>query len=577
VYRRRGHSRVVEHHGPAARVQWATLSLACVLALAWAPSAWAAGPFSKLASAMTAARESAVSAPLPDGDVLIAGGVNHNGYVTTAEVFDSTTKTFEALTERPIALERVNGVAAPLPDGKVLIVGGHNEFASLTSAELFDPATGKFEALSNAMATSRISPIAVALSDGKVLIAGGGNGTSAELFDPATETFEVLSAQATVVRERAVAAPLPGGDVLIAGGGEFFGVGSASAELFDPATETFQALPNEMTVARDGAVAATLPDGQVLLAGGSEDTKGAELFNPATQEFEALDAEATGARVNAIAAALPNGTVLIAGGGNGGQPLSTAEVVSSPAPAVVLSGGTFGDQALGAHSASQTILVDSVGPSALFPTGATLSGPQASAFTIEQDTCAGTRLAFEQICTIAVSFTPAVLGSSSATLTLADNEPTPSAIALSGTGVPVNSGSTGPTGATGPPGGSGATGPTGPRGVTGAKGAVQIVTCYTTMTSRHPSGHKTQANHRVCSTVSTSAPRTFAGKAGAARVKLEHGHRVYAVGTGILNARGRLELLLSDSRALKPGGYTLTLVRRQGARWVTTRLQVTLG
>jgi WD40 repeat protein len=575
VYKRRGHSRAVEHHGPVARVQWATLSLACVLALAWAPSAWAAGPFSKLASTMTAARESAVSAPLPDGDVLIAGGVNRNGYVTTAELFNSTTKTFEALTEHPIALERINGAAASLPDGKVLIVGGHNEFASLTSAELFDPATGKFEALSNAMSISRISPIAAALSDGKVLIAGGGNGTSAELFDPTTETFEVLSAQATAVRERAVAAPLPGGDVLIAGGGEFFGGGTASAELFDPATGTFEALPNEMTVARDGAVAATLPDGQVLLAGGAGDPKGAELFNPTTQDFEELDAEATGARVNAIAAALPNGTVLIAGGGNGGQQFSTAEVVSSAAPAVVLSGGIFGEQALGGHSASQTILVDSVGPSALFPTGATLSGPQASAFTIERDTCAGTRLAFEQICTIAVSFTPAAPGSSSATLTLADNEPTPSAIVLSGTGVPVNSGSTGPTGATGPQGGTGATGPTGPRG---AKGTVQIVTCYTTTTSLHRRGRETIANHRVCTvSTSTSATSTFAGNAGAARVTLEHGHRVYAVGTGILNARGRLELLLSNSRALKSGGYTLILVRRRGAHWVTTHLQVTIG
>ncbi len=126
-------------------------------------------------------------------------------------------------------------------------------------------------------------------------------------------------------------------------------------------------------------------------------------------------------------------------------------------------------------------------------------------------------------------------------------------------------------------GATGATGPKGPRGATGPKGAVQIVTCYTVTTSLRRSGHKTDANHRVCSTVPASATSTLAGSAGAARAKLEHGHQVYAVGTGILNARGRLELLLSDSRALKPGDYTLILVRHRGARWVTTRMQVTIG
>jgi hypothetical protein len=179
-----------------------------------------------------------------------------------------------------------------------------------------------------------------------------------------------------------------------------------------------------------------------------------------------------------------------------------------------------------------------------------------------------------------------------ASLALADNETTPSVIGLTGTGVPANSGPTGPTGATGSQGATGAAGatgqqgatgaagaagPAGPRGATGATGAVQIVTCYTVTTSLRLSGHRTAANHRVCSTVPASARSTLAGSAGAARAKLEHGHRVYAVGTAVLNSRGHLELLLSDSRVLKPGGYTLILVRHRGTRWVTTRLHVTIG
>jgi hypothetical protein len=585
VHERRGHPHGVEHRGAVVRAQRSTLLLACTLAitLASAPGAHASTFFSRLPAAMTEPRSGAVAAALPDGDVLLAGGDNESGVLQTAEVFDPLTATFQALAGRPTR-GRAFSAAAVLPAGQgVLIAGGTSGSVGLKTAEIFNPASEAFEALAGETSAERYLAAAATLPDGKVLIAGGTTGyvelKSAELFDPATKTFEALAGEMTEARAAPAIDTLPDGEVLIAGGNGR-GLGR-TAELFNPATDTFARLSAEMVIERNAPVATPLPDGSVLIVGGETGGTGrtTELFNPVTETFETLAAETVEARNQPVAATLPDGSVFIAGGyTNSGSAARSAEETSDLAPAAQIPDAGFGDVTVGASSALQTVVVSGVGASSLYITGASLGGAQAAAFDIEQDACTGTELEFRQICTIGVSFTPTAAGPFAATLTLADNEPSPSTVTLSGTGVPANS-ATGPTGANGPQGAAavaGATGPAGPRGATGAKGAVQIVTCYTITTSLRLSGHKTDANHRVCSTVPAPAA-TLAGSAGAARAQLERGHRVYALGTGILSAHGRLELLLSDTRTLQPGGYTLILLRHRGARWVTTRLQVTIG
>ena len=67
--------------------------------------------------------------PLPDGQVLIAGGW-HEGDLQSAELFDPTDDTFTALTaagSSELQTARYGAVAAALPDGQVLIAGGYNE------------------------------------------------------------------------------------------------------------------------------------------------------------------------------------------------------------------------------------------------------------------------------------------------------------------------------------------------------------------------------------------------------------------------------------------------------------------
>jgi hypothetical protein len=157
-------------------------------------------------------------------------------------VFDPASGTFTAL-PASMTTPRAAGVAAPLPTGQVLIAGGlkiagGKETAVLT-AELFSPASGTFTALASPLTEPREGAVATTLPDGRVLLAGGEASSApstAEEFDPASDTFTALSAMLTTGRDHAVGAALPDGRVLIAGGDGTGGTMS-SAEVFEAAPE----------------------------------------------------------------------------------------------------------------------------------------------------------------------------------------------------------------------------------------------------------------------------------------------------------------------------------------------------
>jgi len=217
----------------------------------------------------------------------------------------------------PMLEPRSGHSATLLPDGKVLIAGGMRRNQDFyKSAELYDPATGKFQATGE-MNERRVGHIAVLLRSGKVLIAGGwvGNGgtDSAELYDPATGKFSVIS-KMTAKRGGPSATLLADGDALIAGGEERDNESLPSAEIFHAKTLSFQPV-GSMHHARVSHTATMLADGRVLMAGGyaGDVSRTAEIYDPKTGTFSETGSMLT-ARCKHTAGLLPDGRVLIAGG-----------------------------------------------------------------------------------------------------------------------------------------------------------------------------------------------------------------------------------------------------------------------
>ncbi len=290
---------------------------------------------------------------LPNGKVLVAGGVGDGGNLTqppvnqSAELYDPTTGTFIAIGR--MRVPRINHTATLIAGGRVLIVGGLQDLREadpynvpeypyygpgLITAEIYDIATGVFTA-TGSMSTARYGHTATLLPDGTVLIAGGitssdidgGVSTAtAEIYHPSTNTFTPTGSM-HAVRDLHVSTLLSNGKVLVTGGNRT----APSAEIFDPATGTFS-LTGNMAMSRSAHTATPLSNGEVLVAGGATTPQcvqlgiksgidsgqcGAmaliELFDPANGTFTPHGFMHI-ARLAHTATLLSDGEVLLAGG-----------------------------------------------------------------------------------------------------------------------------------------------------------------------------------------------------------------------------------------------------------------------
>ena len=210
-----------------------------------------------------------MAAPLPDGRVLVAGGVTDSfvTIVASAEIFDPATDTFSSAGVGDMTAARASAVASSLPDGRVLIAGGRTQAPYPIESAGFNPATGTFTGVGS-MAVERSGATAASLGDGRVLVAGGLvtsalDLSSAEAFDPQTNTFssEGIGSMGTP-RFDAVSAPLPGGRALIAGGTLGLNVPAArqTAELYGkPFTFKLKGTKLQVDVPAPGTIAVTPP------------------------------------------------------------------------------------------------------------------------------------------------------------------------------------------------------------------------------------------------------------------------------------------------------------------------------
>ena len=279
---------------------------------------------------MTTRRNRHTAVLMPDGQVLILGGVDAvlipmipffgpamPWVLSSTEVFDPVAGRFGVSASMHAA--RDEPTATLLSNGKVLIVGG-----GIDAAELYDSTTESFSRIgTNSVFSSRYEHTATLLRSGKVLLAGGGDAQAA-LFEPSDNQFITTGAMSSN-RVYDTATLLADGKVLIAGGCPYaHGPAFSSSEIYDPGSGKFTLGP-AMIEARAGHAATLLDDGRVLITGGSSDNL-AEIYDPEVNAFYPA-AMMSDSRRGHSATVLPDGQVLIAGGlDQSYKPLTTAQL-----------------------------------------------------------------------------------------------------------------------------------------------------------------------------------------------------------------------------------------------------------
>ncbi len=279
------------------------------------------------------------AAALPDGRVLMVGGLadrQSNNRLLTTDVFNPATGNFSA--GPSLGLTRPYPEAIAIDANRVLVTGGELDYQTArNTAEVVSLSRQVSDPTPNAMSAPRIHHRMVLLNrganSGKVLVMGGFNGpvpygvptwqatASVDVFDPATDTFTPSHASLRTARGMFTATMLADGRVLIVGGfqPEPGPLGLASAEIYDPVTGTF-AFTGSLAIARYGHTATRLADGRVLVVGGINNgntQSTAEIYDPATGNFSPVSSNLAVTRGYHAASSLADGRVVIFGGESG--------------------------------------------------------------------------------------------------------------------------------------------------------------------------------------------------------------------------------------------------------------------
>jgi RHS repeat-associated protein len=175
---------------------------------------------------------------LADGRILVAGGEGPSGSTAAGFLQDPTTGTTVPLASS-LVLARAWHSATMLPNGTVLIFGGIGTDGKVVEfAESFDPVTLQFHAIPTPGLTPRARHTATLLTDGRVFIAGGVSTTGQvlgqfELWDAKAQTLVGSSLLPAGLRDH-TAKLLPDGTVLLWDGTGESGAALNFGEVFDP-------------------------------------------------------------------------------------------------------------------------------------------------------------------------------------------------------------------------------------------------------------------------------------------------------------------------------------------------------
>jgi hypothetical protein len=352
------------------------------------------------ASSMQVARADHTATLLPDGRILVVGGLTANAnYVTTSEVYDPVANAFTLTqtlggangdmlvdvmfngTPGTIAVARTDHTATLLADGTVLIAGGfgfetldpNNATqptplqATLATAHIFTPSTNTFAQTTGNLNTARSHAAATLLPDGTVLIEGGLQDatstalSSAEIYDPLTGTFTTTSTSLHAERFDGIAAFDETLDQVIYSGGTLFVTPSSAttptltlsggAETWDVKSAAFTQPSSQPLQNLRWQASAQDASGDTFIVGGN----GVAAVTSVVTVYSGGSFTDVGGlvtpRARARAATLGGSVIVVAGGtdlsGKPGSELSSVEIVNAqskkvePAPSMANARNTF--------------------------------------------------------------------------------------------------------------------------------------------------------------------------------------------------------------------------------------------
>lgn len=313
---------------PFGRAVTAPGARTCLLRLRWDGSGWTypalVDPGWTTTGSLAARRYQHVSAILPNGNVLVAGGfvldaLGNEAASTTAEIYDVGTGTWA--TAMPMHGKRAIAAAATLANGDILVSGGETETLTiLDSAEVYSATSGTWST-TGGLNIPRSGHTSTAVGDGTVLVAGGWDTTGNHFYDAELYQAGAFSLAGAINDTRFfhAAVALPGNRVLLGGGTEPFDGALGTLEMY---TAGVGWAPRgslaRMASPRTLASALRLADGDVLFVGGYNATENelssSERYRPSTNTWTTGTGHLERARYNSVPVLLPDGRALFIAG-----------------------------------------------------------------------------------------------------------------------------------------------------------------------------------------------------------------------------------------------------------------------